>query len=66
MVRYHQLHHLRSRPVREVFDAAKVDGNLVVRRARRGEARLALDGKTTALDDSCAYRHERGVSRWPG
>ena len=39
----------RGRPL-HVFDAAKVKGNLVVRRARDGEELLALDGKTYALD----------------
>ena len=39
----------RARPL-HVFDAAKVEGNLVVRRAREGESLVALDGKTYALD----------------
>src|SRR5712691_12040760 len=39
----------RGRPL-HVFDAAKVHGHLVVRRARPGETLLALDGKTYALD----------------
>lgn len=39
----------RARPL-HVFDAAKVRGNLVVRRARDGESLLALDGKTYKLD----------------
>jgi phenylalanyl-tRNA synthetase beta chain len=39
----------RGRPL-HVFDAAKVKGDLVVRRARAGESVLALDGKTYALD----------------
>ncbi|MBB3808421.1 phenylalanine--tRNA ligase subunit beta [Pseudochelatococcus contaminans] len=38
----------RGRPL-HVFDAAKVKGNLVVRRARAGEELLALDGKTYKL-----------------
>ena len=41
----------RNRPL-HVFDAAKVKGGLVVRRARVGEELLALDGKTYALDSS--------------
>lgn len=40
----------RGRPL-HVFDAAKVAGDLVVRRARAGESLLALDGRTYALDD---------------
>ena len=41
----------RGRPL-HVFDAAKVEGALRVRRARAGESVLALDGKTYALDAS--------------
>ncbi len=41
----------RARPL-HVFDAKKVAGNLVVRRAKSGEEILALDGKTYALDAS--------------
>lgn len=41
----------RGRPL-HVFDAAKVKGALVVRRAAEGESLLALDGKTYALDAS--------------
>ena len=41
----------QGRPL-HVFDAAKVRGNLTVRRARPGETLLALDGKTSTLDDS--------------
>jgi len=56
----------RGRPL-HVFDAAKVDGNLVVRRARPGESLLALDGKTYALDDSmCVIADERGVESLAG
>jgi phenylalanyl-tRNA synthetase beta chain len=40
-----------GRPL-HVFDAAKVRGNLVVRRGRAGESLTALDGKTYALDDT--------------
>ena len=38
----------RGRPL-HVFDAAKVKGDLVVRRAKAGETILALDGKTYEL-----------------
>jgi phenylalanyl-tRNA synthetase beta chain len=41
----------RGRPL-HVFDAAKVKGNLVVRRAKAGEEVLALDGRTYRLDES--------------
>lgn len=41
----------RARPL-HVFDAKKVSGDLVVRRARAGETLLALDGKTYELDDA--------------
>ena len=47
----------RGRPL-HVFDAAKVAGDLVVRRARPGETLLALDGKTYALDET-HVRHRR-------
>lgn len=39
----------RGRPL-HVFDAAKVAGNLTVRRAENGETILALDGRTYTLD----------------
>src|SRR5213078_4815488 len=41
----------RSRPL-HVFDAGKVHGDLVVRRGRRGETLLALDGRTYTLDET--------------
>ncbi len=41
----------QARPL-HVFDAAKVKGGLVVRRAHAGETLAALDGKTHALDES--------------
>ena len=41
----------RARPL-HVFDAAKVRGDLVVRRGRANESIVALDGKTYALDES--------------
>ena len=40
----------RGRPL-HVFDASKVKGDLVVRRARDGEDVQALDGRTYRLDD---------------
>ncbi len=40
-----------GRPL-HVFDAAKVKGDIVVRRARDGETLAALNGKTYALDPS--------------
>src|SRR5499433_667919 len=56
----------RGRPL-HVFDAAKVHGNLTVRRARDGEALLALDGKRYALDPSiCVIADERGVESLSG
>jgi len=51
----------RGRPL-HVFDAAKVRGHLVVRRAKAGEKLLALDGKTYALDDTmCLIADDLGV-----
>src|SRR3954462_13660201 len=41
----------RPRPL-HVFDAAKVKGNLVVRRAHACETLTALDGKTYTLDET--------------
>src|ERR1700678_376104 len=56
----------RGRPL-HVFDAAKVRGDLVVRRARAGETLLALDGKTYTLDDSiCVIADEEGVESLSG
>ena len=56
----------RGRPL-HVFDAAKVRGNLTVRRARDGEQLLALDGKTYTLDDSvCVIADEDGVELLAG
>jgi phenylalanyl-tRNA synthetase beta chain len=56
----------RGRPL-HVFDAAKVQGNLTVRRARRGETLLALDGKTYVLDETmCVIADERGVESLAG
>src|SRR3977135_292187 len=51
----------RARPL-HVFDAAKVQGNLVIRRARNGETLRALDGKTYTLDDTmCVIADDTGV-----
>jgi len=56
----------RGRPL-HVFDAAKVRGNLVVRRARPGEQLLALDGKTYTLDDTmCVIADEAGPESLAG
>jgi phenylalanyl-tRNA synthetase beta chain len=56
----------RARPL-HVFDAAKVRGNLVVRRARKGEALLALDGKTYMLDESmCVIADDNGPQSLAG
>ena len=56
----------RGRPL-HVFDAAKVRGNLTVRRARAGETLLALDGKTYTLDDSiCVIADDEGVESLSG
>ncbi|MCI4678254.1 phenylalanine--tRNA ligase subunit beta [Rhodoblastus acidophilus] len=41
----------RGRPL-HVFDAGKVAGDLVVRRAKTGESLLALDGRVYALDEN--------------
>jgi phenylalanyl-tRNA synthetase beta chain len=56
----------RGRPL-HVFDAAKVKGDLVVRRAKNGETLLALDGKTYTLDDSmCVIADSHGVESLAG
>jgi phenylalanyl-tRNA synthetase beta chain len=56
----------RGRPL-HVFDAAKVRGNLTVRRARARESLLALDGKIYALDDSmCVIADDDGVESLAG
>jgi phenylalanyl-tRNA synthetase beta chain len=56
----------RARPL-HVFDAAKVHGNLVVRRARAGETLLALDGRTYELDESiCVIADQEGVESLAG
>jgi phenylalanyl-tRNA synthetase beta chain len=56
----------RGRPL-HVFDAAKVNGNLTVRRAKNGEKLLALDGKTYTLDEgTCVIADEKGVESLAG
>ena len=56
----------RARPL-HVFDAAKVRGNLTIRRAHAGEQLLALDGKTYALDESmCVIADESGPESLAG
>jgi phenylalanyl-tRNA synthetase beta chain len=56
----------RGRPL-HVFDAAKVAGNLTVRRARTGEKLAALDGRTYDLDPSmCVIADEKGVESLAG
>ncbi len=56
----------RGRPL-HVFDAAKVFGDLVVRRAREGETLLALDGKSYPLDPSiCVIADRNGVELLAG
>lgn len=60
------LTHDRGRPL-HVFDAAKVRGDLVVRRARAGETVVALDGKTYALDpEICVIADDAGVESIAG
>jgi phenylalanyl-tRNA synthetase beta chain len=56
----------RARPL-HVFDAAKVKGNLTIRRARMGEELLALDGKTYALDEGmCVIADDQGPESLAG
>ncbi|GAB4357919.1 MAG: phenylalanine--tRNA ligase subunit beta [Oricola sp.] len=56
----------RGRPL-HVFDAGKVAGNLVVRRARDGEKVLALDGREYELTpDMCVIADGRGVESIAG
>jgi phenylalanyl-tRNA synthetase beta chain len=51
----------RARPL-HVFDAAKVRGDLNVRRGRPGERLSALDGRTYAIDDTmCVIADDAGV-----
>lgn len=56
----------RARPL-HVFDAAKVKGNLVVRRAKTGETLTALDGKTYTLDETmCVIADDNGAQSLAG
>src|SRR5215471_8500789 len=56
----------RARPL-HVFDAAKVKGNLTVRRGRAGETLTALDGKTYTLDETmCVIADEAAVESLSG
>ena len=56
----------RGRPL-HVFDAKKVHGNLVVRRANNDEQLPALDGKTYKLDAAmCVIADEKGVESLSG
>src|SRR5262245_10404833 len=56
----------RGRPL-HVFDAKKVKGNLVVRRAQNGEQLLALDGKTYTLDSAmCVIADNSGPESLSG
>ena len=56
----------RGRPL-HVFDAKKVKGNLVVRRAQNGEQLLALDGKTYTLDNAmCVIADDNGPESLSG
>ncbi|WP_192361613.1 phenylalanine--tRNA ligase subunit beta, partial [Mesorhizobium mediterraneum] len=56
----------RGRPL-HVFDASKVAGNLVVRRARDGEKVLALDGREyTLTPDMCVIADQDGVESIAG
>src|SRR3954451_15165243 len=55
-----------GRPL-HVFDAAKVKGNLTIRRARDGEEVLALDGRTYTLDDgTVVIADENGIESIAG
>ena len=56
----------RGRPL-HVFDAKKVHGNLVVRRASNGEQLLTLDGKTYTLDNAmCVIADDKAVESLAG
>lgn len=56
----------RGRPL-HVFDAAKVEGDLVVRRARDGEKVLALDGREYGLTpDMCVISDRDGIESIAG
>jgi phenylalanyl-tRNA synthetase beta chain len=56
----------RGRPL-HVFDAAKVKGDLIVRRAEPGEELLALDGRSYRLDELiCVIADDHGVESIAG
>ena len=56
----------RGRPL-HVFDAKKVAGNLVVRRAKDGEKVLALDGREYVLTpEMCAIADDNGIESIAG
>jgi phenylalanyl-tRNA synthetase beta chain len=56
----------QGRPL-HVFDAAKVKGNLTVRRAEDGETLLALDGREYKLNpDICVIADDNGVESIAG
>ena len=56
----------RNRPL-HVFDAAKVKGNLTVRRAKAGETILALDGKAyTLTEEQVVIADAHGVESLAG
>ena len=56
----------RGRPL-HVFDASKVAGDLVVRRAKQGETVLALDGREYALTpEMCVIADDKGVESIAG
>ena len=56
----------RGRPL-HVFDAKKVAGNLIVRRARDGEKVLALDGREYLLSpEMCVIADDNGVESIAG
>lgn len=56
----------RGRPL-HVFDAAKVAGDLVVRRARDGEKVLALDGREYELNpEICVIADDNGIESIAG
>jgi phenylalanyl-tRNA synthetase beta chain len=56
----------RGRPL-HVFNAAKVHGDLTVRRAKNGETLLALDDKTYTLDNTmCVIADDKGVESLAG
>jgi len=55
-----------NRPL-HVFDAAKVSGDLVVRRGRAGETLLALDGREYGFDDTmCVIADDTGIESISG